>query len=135
MFADSENVETDLVGVFDLFEQIVHAGARAEGDTCRGVWKYRCEAVNTDLHKCNQYADELPAPFDGCLFSSVQDTLKSLLRTMGCNPTRTGIGTWILVSLTFMPHALRRKKAYWLIVRTGTRSSGSEPHRHCRRRK
>jgi hypothetical protein len=39
VFADSEDVETDLVGVFDLFEQIAHAGGRAEGDTCSGVWK------------------------------------------------------------------------------------------------
>src|SRR5450755_3928619 len=58
VFADSEDVETDLVGVFDLLEQIAHAGDRAEGDTCSGVWKYRCEAVNADLHKCNRYTPQ-----------------------------------------------------------------------------
>jgi hypothetical protein len=58
VFADSEDVETDLVGVFDLFEQIAHAGGRAEGNTRSGVWKYRRETVNADLHRFNQYAEQ-----------------------------------------------------------------------------
>ena len=52
VLADAKDIETDLVGVFDLFEQITHAGGRTEGDTCSRVWKYRCEAVNADLHEC-----------------------------------------------------------------------------------
>src|SRR2546428_1756274 len=57
MFADAEHVETHLVGKLDLFQQMLHALDRAEGETRGRVGDGRCEAIDADLHLCDsEYA-------------------------------------------------------------------------------
>ena len=48
MFADSEDIESDLIGVFDLLEQV--AQALRWTDRTAGVIVRRREAINADLH-------------------------------------------------------------------------------------
>jgi hypothetical protein len=50
MFADPENVEADLVGKFDLLEQMMHALDRAERETGGRIRDGGSEAVDADLH-------------------------------------------------------------------------------------
>jgi len=50
MFANAEDVEADLIGKFNLFEQMVHALHRAERETCGRVGNSCCETVDSNLH-------------------------------------------------------------------------------------
>src|SRR5271169_2895256 len=50
MFANAEDVEADLIGELNLFEQMVHALHRAERETCGRVGNSCCETVDSNLH-------------------------------------------------------------------------------------
>ena len=50
MLADAENVEADLVGEFDLLQQMLHALNWAERDAGRWIRDGCSEAVDADLH-------------------------------------------------------------------------------------
>ena len=49
MFADPENVETDLIGKFDLFQQMLHALNGSELEPSGLIRDDRCKAIDTDL--------------------------------------------------------------------------------------
>jgi hypothetical protein len=49
VFADAENVEADLIGEFDLFEQMLHALDGTEREPAGGIRDGCGEAVDTDL--------------------------------------------------------------------------------------
>ena len=51
VLADAVGVEADLVGAFDLFEQVLHALNRAHVDSTDGVRDRRDEAVYADPHR------------------------------------------------------------------------------------
>ena len=53
MFANAEDVEADLIGKLNLFEQMVHALDRAERETCGRVGNSCCETVDSNLHLCH----------------------------------------------------------------------------------
>ena len=48
VFAYSKYVQTNLIGVFDLFDQVVQTVRRA--DRKAGVVERRCEAIDANLH-------------------------------------------------------------------------------------
>ena len=48
VFADTEHIEPDLIGVFDLFDQVAHARRRIDGAAV--LVERRSETVNPDLH-------------------------------------------------------------------------------------
>jgi hypothetical protein len=48
MLADSEHVQTDLIGVLDLFNQVPQTLRRT--DRKAGVVVRGCEAIDSDLH-------------------------------------------------------------------------------------
>ena len=48
VFADSKHVLANLIGMFDLFDQVAHTVRRTDGET--RVVVCRCEAIDTDLH-------------------------------------------------------------------------------------
>jgi len=50
MFADAEDVEADLVGQFNLFEEIAQALGGRDGDAGFRVLNGCCEAVDANLH-------------------------------------------------------------------------------------
>jgi short subunit dehydrogenase-like uncharacterized protein len=50
MFAYAENVEADLVGEFDLFQQMLHAVDRTERKAGGRIRDGCGEAVDADLH-------------------------------------------------------------------------------------
>ena len=50
MFAEAEGVETDLVGEFDLFEEVTEAFSGRGGDAGLRVGNCGGEAVDADLH-------------------------------------------------------------------------------------
>src|SRR5271155_2570296 len=50
MFANAEDVEADLIGKLNLFEQMVHALYRAERETCGRVGNSCSETVDSNLH-------------------------------------------------------------------------------------
>src|SRR6202165_5973933 len=50
MFANAEDVEADLIGKLNLFEQIVHALHRAQREACGRVGNSCCETVDSNLH-------------------------------------------------------------------------------------
>jgi hypothetical protein len=50
VFANAEHIQTDFVGEFHLFQQILHALNRAKGEPRTRVGDDRCEAIDTDLH-------------------------------------------------------------------------------------
>jgi hypothetical protein len=50
MFADAENVEADLVGEFDLFQQMLHPLDGAKREACGRIGDSGGEAVDADLH-------------------------------------------------------------------------------------
>ena len=50
MLADAEDVEADLVGEFDLFEQVAEAVGGAGGEAGGGIGDGCGEAVDADLH-------------------------------------------------------------------------------------
>src|SRR6266850_3307814 len=50
MFANAEDVEADLIGKLNLFEQMVHALHRAQRETCSRVGNSCCETVYSYLH-------------------------------------------------------------------------------------
>ena len=48
VFAYSKDVQTHLVGVLDLFDEVAHPIRRADGKA--GLVERRCEAIDADLH-------------------------------------------------------------------------------------
>ena len=50
VFADTEDVQPDLVGVFDLLDQVAEAIGCADHVAGGGVGKLRGETINSDLH-------------------------------------------------------------------------------------
>ena len=50
VFADAENVETDLVGQLDLLEQIADASGFGAGGAISRIWVYFDKTIDTDLH-------------------------------------------------------------------------------------
>ena len=50
MFADAENVEPDLIGEFDFFQQMLHALDRGERKARGWVRDGCCETVYADFH-------------------------------------------------------------------------------------
>ena len=63
MFPDPEDIQPDAIGQLDLFEQVLHALDRTEGETRRGVRDGRCETVYADLHVASRV--RAPPFFDG----------------------------------------------------------------------
>jgi hypothetical protein len=50
MFADSENIQSNLVRELDLLQQVLHAVNGFEGETRGRIRDRCCEAVHADLH-------------------------------------------------------------------------------------
>jgi hypothetical protein len=50
VFAYTKHVQTNLIGKFDLFDQVAQTIRRTDGET--RVVVCRCEAVDTNLHLC-----------------------------------------------------------------------------------
>jgi len=50
VLAEAEGVEANLVGEFDLLEELDDAFVRGDGVTRDGIWNQCCEAVDADLH-------------------------------------------------------------------------------------
>ena len=50
VFAEAEDVEADLVGEFDLFEEVSHPFLSGNGMARDGVWNQCCEAIDANLH-------------------------------------------------------------------------------------
>ena len=49
MFADTKDVETDLIGKFDLLKQIAHTFGGADSETRGGIGRHFHKAVNAYL--------------------------------------------------------------------------------------
>ena len=61
VLADPEEVQPDLIGMLDLFDQVSQAVRRADGTA--GLVVRRCEAVDADLHRPSSYtAAKCPRP-------------------------------------------------------------------------
>jgi hypothetical protein len=61
VLAYSKYVQTHLIGVFDLFDQVAHPIRRADGEA--GLVERRCEAIDADLHL---WPSPLPRLGGGC---------------------------------------------------------------------
>jgi len=64
VFADAKDVQSHLIGVFDLLDEVAQTVLRAHGQTV--VVESGCEAVNADLHQAASLAADVGAAgFDG----------------------------------------------------------------------
>ncbi len=51
MFADAEEVQADLIGEGDFFEEVVEAFGGGQGEACSRVGNGRRKTVYADLHR------------------------------------------------------------------------------------